>query len=61
MSPKTVIRIKREGEAWRIKTGKLSYLLFTGISRLFRELTKLIHDRDMITSIRIEILRKKKS
>jgi len=59
MSLKTVIRIRRDEQSWIIRKGKDIISFHQGLSRLFRELPKLILDKDRITSIQITVRRKR--
>ena len=61
MNAKTVIYFKKDGDVWKIKRGKKRFAFLGGISRLFRELSTLILDKDAVVSGHIEILRKKKT
>ena len=60
MNPKTVIEFKREGSAaWKVRWGKDRFIIHEGISRLFRTISTLILDKDLVVSGRLEVIRKR--
>ena len=61
MNQKTVIHFQREASSWRIRRGKLKFSCYRGFSRLLRELSTLVLDKDAVISGRLEVIRKKKT
>ena len=61
MNQKTIIYFKKEACSWRIKRGKLKFSCYHGFSRLLRELSTLVLDKDAVISGHLEIIRKKKT
>ena len=59
MRPRTVIIVKKTDGEFVVKSGKQVNYFPPGVSRLFRQLPKLIEDKDNVTSIRLEINRTK--
>ena len=61
MNRKSIIYFKKEASSWRIWRGKAKFSCYQGFSRLLRELSTLVLDKDAVISGRLEVVRKKKT